>query len=93
MHSPEIKAFIRDHSNLFWYTPEDRKEDISLDILVETILNYGSISAVKQIVHLLGINKVAEIFNRSVNLSDRRKGNYHEITLNYFTIVFAKYAH
>ena len=42
MNSPEIKAFIRENSALFWYTPEDKKEEISPEFLVETILNYGS---------------------------------------------------
>lgn len=26
MNSPEIKQFIREHRNLFWYIPEDKKE-------------------------------------------------------------------
>jgi len=91
MNSPEIKEFIRQHSNLFWYTPEDKKEEISNEFLVETILNYGDKNAVLQLFQLLGINKVAELFFHSINLSDRRKGNYHEITINYFTHVFRRY--
>ena len=93
MNSPEIKAFIRQHSNLFWYTPEDKKEEISPEFLVETILNYGDLSATIQLFKILGIRKVAEIFFDSIALSSRRKGNYHELTINYFTLVFRKYAH
>jgi len=93
MNSPEIKQFIREHSNLFWYTPEDKKEEISTEFLVETILNYGDKDAVIQLFDLMGINKVAHLFFNSINLSDRRKGNYHEITVNYFTLLFKKYAH
>ena len=92
MNSPEIKQFIREHSDLFWYTPEDKKEEISTEFLVETILNYGDKDAVIQLFDLMGINKVARVFFNSINLSDRRKGNYHEITVNYFTLVFKKYA-
>lgn len=92
MNSPEIKAFIREQSNLFWYMPEDKKKEISLEFLVETILNYGTLTAVIQLFHLLGIKKVAEIFFNSLNISDRRRGNYHELTINYFTLVFRKYA-
>ncbi|MFP4367917.1 MAG: hypothetical protein ACLFQA_12550 [Bacteroidales bacterium] len=92
MHSPEIKQYIRKHSNLFWYTPEDKKEEISNEFLVETILNYGSKDEVIQLFNLMGINKVAHLFFKSINLSDRRKGNYHEITVNYFTLFFKKYA-
>jgi hypothetical protein len=93
MNSPEIKQFIREHSNLFWYTPEDKKEEISHEFLVETILNYGDIDAVIKLCNLLGIKKVAKIFFDTINLSNRRKGNYHEITVNYFNLVFRKYAH
>jgi hypothetical protein len=45
------------------------------------------------LISLYGIEKVAEIFFNSINLSDRRKGNYHELTLNYFTLLFSKHAH
>jgi hypothetical protein len=92
MNSPEIKQYIREHSNLFWYTPEDKKEEISPEFLVETILNYGDKDEVIKLFDLMGINKVAQIFFNSINLSKRRKGNYHEITVNYFTLVFQKYA-
>ena len=60
MNSPEIKQFIHQHSNLFWYTPEDKKEEISLKFLVETILNYGDISAAVQLFHLVGIQEVTK---------------------------------
>jgi len=92
MNSPEVKAFIRQHSSLFWYIPEDKKEDISPDVLVEFILNYGDMDAVKGLFSIYGIDKIAEIFFNSINLSERRKGNYYELTLNYFTILFNKYA-
>ena len=92
-NSPELKAFIRKNSYLFWYTPEDKKEEISHEFLVETILNYGDITAVKQLFQILGIRKVAEIFFNSIEISDRRRANYHEITINFFSHVFRKYAH
>lgn len=93
MNSPEIKAFIREHSNLFWYIPDDKKEKISTELLVETILNYGDLNAVIKLSNLLGIKKLAKIFFDSLNISNRRKGNYHELTINYFTLVFRRYVH
>ncbi|MGF1586290.1 MAG: hypothetical protein ACFCUM_13275 [Bacteroidales bacterium] len=92
MNSPEIKQFIREHSDLFWYTPEEKKEEISPQFLVETILNYGDKDEVIQLFDLMGISKVAQLFFNSINQSARRKGNYHETTVNYFTLVFNKYA-
>jgi hypothetical protein len=38
MNSPEIKAFIRKHSSLFWYIPEDKKEEIK-QFLVDKALD------------------------------------------------------
>lgn len=48
--------------------------------------------AVKELFAIFGLKKVAEIFFTSINKSERRKGNYHELTLNYFTLYFNRYA-
>ena len=93
MNSPKMQSFIREHSDLFWFTPEAQKGDISKDVLVETILNNGDLNAVKQLMKLLGVKQTAKIFSNTINKSDRRKGNYHELTLNYFTLFFNRYAH
>jgi hypothetical protein len=92
VNSPELKQFIRKNASLFWYIPDDKKEEVSHELIVETILNYGDKDAVIELFQLIGIKKAAELFFNSINLSDRRKGNYHEITVNYFTLVFSKYA-
>lgn len=92
MDNEEIRKFIRQHSSLFWYIPDDKKEGISEEVLVEFILNYGDMEAVKSLLSLYGIDKVAETFFKSINLSERRKGNYNELTLNFFTIFFSRHA-
>jgi hypothetical protein len=92
MNTPEVKAFIRENSALFWYIPGDKKEDVSHELLIETILNYGDMDAVLKLFELLGINYVARLFFNSINLSERRKGNYFEPTLNYFSLLFKKHA-
>jgi len=92
MNSPEIKTFIRKHIHLFWYIPEEKKEDISHEVLVEFILNYGDMDAVRELLSILGTDKVADIFFKSIKLSERRKNNYQELTLNYFTLLFNRYA-
>jgi hypothetical protein len=92
MNSPEVKAFIRRNSDLFWYIPEDKKENINHDVLVEFILNYGDMNAVKELFSILGTDVAAAHFFNSINRSERRKGNYHELTINYFTLFFNRYA-
>jgi hypothetical protein len=92
MNSPEVKAFIRQNNALFWYIPEDKKEEISPDVLVEFILNYGDMKAVKDLFSIFGIQYVADLFFYAINLSERRKANYNELTINYFTLFFNRNA-
>ncbi len=90
MNSPDIKQFIREHSNLFWYTPEQNKEEISPEFLVETILNYGDLQSVKQLFTILGPDKFAEIFS---GLEGRKKLNYYPEIYHFFSILVNKNAH
>jgi hypothetical protein len=92
MNSPEIQEFIKEQRHLFWYIPEKEKVNISHEVLVEFIFNYGNMDAVKKLINLLGFRKTAEIFFKTISLSERRKGNFHELTLNFFTLLFSKYA-
>ena len=91
--SKELNIFIQKNSRLFWFIPPERILGISDEILVETILNYGDKDDFTRLVRLMGINKVARLFFDSINSSERKKGNYSEITINYFSHVFSKYAH
>ena len=88
-NTPELKQYIRKNSNLFWYIPEDKKENISLDFLVETILNYGDLDNVKELFSIVGIEKVDEILSGA---EGRKKLNYFPVIYNYFTLVMNKYA-
>lgn len=92
MNSPEIKAFIREKNNLFWYIPDDKKENISEDVLVEFVLNYGSMDDIRKLINILGFNRISEIFFDTINKSDRKRNNYHDLTINYFTHFFNRYA-
>ena len=89
MNSPAVKEFIRKHSNLFWYIPEDKKEDISEDVLVEFILNYGTLDDVKELFRILGIHNVAQVF---FSAKGRKKLNYYPEIYNYFSLFFNKHA-
>ena len=93
MHNEKIKKFIRQNSSLFWYIPEGKKEEISEEVLVETILNYGDMEAVRELMNLMGVDKVAGLFFDMQHKSERRKGNIHEITAHFFTEFFKRHAH
>lgn len=89
MNSPEIKEFIHNHSNLFWYTPGNKKEDISLELLVETILNYGNMDEVKALIKIMGIKEISQIF---FGAKGRKKLNYYPEIYNFFSLYFTRYA-
>jgi hypothetical protein len=89
MYSSELKAFIKEKSNLFWYTPESKKEDVSPGLLVETILNYGTMDDVRTLIKLMGIKDVSRIF---FSARGRQKLNYYPEIYNFFSLLFKKYA-
>jgi len=84
-----IAEFINENSDLFWYIPEEEKENISYDFLVETILNYGDLKSVKKLFKLIGIKNVADIFNKQIN---KNRVNYLPQVKNYFSLYFARHA-
>lgn len=88
INNPELKAFIRKHSSLFWYTPDDKKEEISEEFLVETILNYGDLKDINDLFNIMGIHNVANAF---FNAEGRKKLNYYPEIYNFFNLVFNKY--
>ena len=80
--------YIKQHASLFWYTPEAKKEEISDSLLVETILNYGTMDDVKALFDLMGMEKVADVF---FSAKGRQKLNYFPQIYNFFTLVFNRY--
>ncbi len=88
-NSAEIKALINEHRHLFWYIAELEKELISHELLVETILNYGDMNAVRKLFRIMGINEAAKVFFAATG---RKKLNYFPEIHNFFTLVFKQYA-
>jgi len=78
---------------LFWYSPEDKGETVSDELLVEHILNYGTMADVQELFRVMGLQRVAEVFFFSVSRSERRRNNFNPVSLNYFTLLFNRYAH
>lgn len=82
-HSPEIKAFIRKKSDLFWYTPKEKKEYISKDLLLETIFNYASLKECLELIDLLEKDEALKILQ---NARGRKKLNYYPEIYHFFTL-------
>jgi len=87
-YSSELKVFIREHSDLFWYIKEESKERISLEFLVETILSYGNGNDIKRLFELIGTDKAAEIFYKQIS---RKRVNYKPRTMHFFKLYFNRH--
>ena len=89
MRTAEFKAFILQHSDLFWYTPQDKKKDISDEFLIETILNYGTLQEFKELEKLMGQQKLSTVF---MGVKGRKIMNYYPEVYNFFYLYFSKHA-
>ena len=88
MNSPEIKSLIEENSSLFWWIKKEEKQNVSPNIVVETLLNYGDWEDVMKLFSVMGVEKVAEIFHRQIC---RPRNNYSERTKHYFNLYFQKH--
>ncbi len=88
-YNQQLKAFIHEHSSLFWYTPEDKKGHISPELLLETILNYGSLDDSLRLIELIGPQNAREMLQR---VKGRKKMNYYPEIYNFFTLYLSRNA-
>ena len=86
---PEINKFIMENNSLFWWIKPEEKKNISLDALVEAVLNYGNEKSVKKLFDLVGIKTTSNIFYRQIS---GKRSNYHKRTKNFFKIYFKRHA-
>jgi len=85
----KIQELIQENSHLFWWVPEDKKKNLSMDSLVEAILNFGDYESVKKLFDYCGIKNVAEIFKN--NTKNKMRVNYFPEVVNYFELYFKRY--
>jgi hypothetical protein len=88
MRTQEVKDFIRKHEDLFWYSPNDRADTVSDELLVETIINYGTMQDIRHLFKAMGIESVASIFR---GMTGRKELNIYPELRNYFELYFDKY--
>ena len=87
--SSSREKFIDEHRALFWYTPEESKCDISDELLVETILNYGTLDDFRDLKRILTPKRVAQVFFSAIG---RQVGNYYPEIRNFFSLALKPYA-
>lgn len=74
----------------FLYTPTDKKEDISDALLVERVLNDGTLEDYHTLLQVLTPQRVAEVF---FSATQRQVGNYYPEIRNFYSILLKNYVY
>lgn len=85
------ETYIRRRRPLFWSVSDDKLADISDELLVESILNYGTLDDVRELIQLLGLQETAAIFYKTA--ANRPRHNYFPEAANFFRLYFNRHAH
>jgi hypothetical protein len=83
------QSYIKIRRPLFWSVADEKLADISDELLVETILNYGSLEDVRELIALLGLRQTAGIFFRGSE--GRQRQNYFPEVANFFRLYFHRH--
>lgn len=83
-------AFLEKNKDLFWHFDKTKLEALSIDVIVEYILNYGDENSVKELFEVYGLGETASIFFKNTN--EGRRINYLPEVKNYFTLYFNRHA-
>ncbi len=79
--------FLEARPHLVWYVRDI--EGLSEDSLVEHVLNYGNWRDVQELISILGMRKVAWIFQQRLAM---RRNNYRGEIIYFFTLYFKRHA-
>jgi nitric oxide synthase oxygenase domain/subunit len=82
-----IQKFIKQRPHLVWYIKDPG--NLNDEAIVEHVLNYGNWGDVQEVIKILGIKTMTEIFNKQIN---QKRINYDKKILNYFKLYFAAHA-
>ncbi len=79
------EQFIDENAVLFWYIKKDKLHDISDEVLVEFILSYADLPQIKELIKIVGEQKVAEIVEKNIiKVKENKRQNYRLSILNMF---------
>lgn len=82
-----IEQFMEARPHLVWYVKDIK--NLSQDSIIEHTLNYGNWKDCQELIHILGIQRVAEDFRRRSALA---RTNYRPEIKNFFQLYFNRYA-
>ncbi|MFO0321515.1 MAG: hypothetical protein ACK504_03710 [Bacteroidota bacterium] len=79
------EQFIDENAVLFWYIKKDKLHAISDEVLVEFILSYADLRQIKELIQIVGEQKVASIVEKNIiKVKENKRQNYFKSTLNLF---------
>ncbi len=79
------EQFIDENAVLFWYIRKDKLHAISDEVLVEFILSYADLKQIKELIQIVGEQKVASIVEANIiKVKENKRQNYFKSTLNLF---------
>lgn len=81
--------FITNNSHLFWYIKKEAIPNISNEVLVEFIFNYGTWQDVKDLIKIIGFQELKRVYE---DVTDRKVGNYLPEMLSLMGRISDKYA-
>ena len=85
IHRQALMTLIKENRYLFWSVSSANLDQISLDSIIETFLNFSDVKEIKRLIEIVGIRTVAEIFYKQTG---RKRHNYHNRTINFFNLYF-----
>ena len=83
------EAFIGKNAHLFWYIKKEAIPNISNEVLVEFIFNYGTLEDLKELIKIIGFQELKRVYE---GVTDRGVGNYIPEMLDLMSRITNKYA-
>lgn len=87
----DLQVFLLKNKDLFWHFNKTKLNELPLEIIVEYILNYGSEMDVKELITIIGIDKISKVFYKTTK--NKQRTNYFPEVQNFFTLYFNRNAH
>ena len=79
--------FLNQYSTLFWYLDHEQLNQISDAVLVEFVLNYGDMNAIKDLFKWMPIAQIAQLF---ASTRHQKRDNYFPQVSHFFDLYFRK---
>ena len=83
-----LYQLVKDNRPLFWSQGDDQLQDLPESSIVETILNLGTLESVKKLFNILGLEKVAQIFQQQISAP---RHNYYPPVSHFFNLYFQRH--